>query len=144
MAELDEEQEQEVMHKMSDFVDENQHLNEEEVELHRDVNLPSNKDSKLWRVKVKIGMEREMVFKLTNKLFDHLNRGEPLSALQVFECETTSGAIYVEAHKLSHVDQLIRGISGVYSRGLRMIPIKEMVDVMKACGVSSEDKVVAH
>jgi len=53
--------------------------------------------------------------------------------LQVFECESSTGSIYLEAHKLSHVEQLTRGMSGIYSRGLKMIPISEMTDVMKAC-----------
>jgi len=34
----------------------------------RDVTLPSNRDSKLWRLKVKPGAERQIVMRLTNKL----------------------------------------------------------------------------
>jgi len=64
--------------------------------------------------------------------------------LQVFECESTSGAVFVEAYKLSHVEQLTRGMSGLYSRGLRMIPIGEMTDVMKACTVLKEAPVEPH
>ena len=61
--------------------------------------------------------------------------------LQVFECESSTGSIYLEAHKLSHVEQLIRGMSGIYSRGLKMIPISEMTDVMKACSKMRENPV---
>ena len=64
--------------------------------------------------------------------------------LQVFESENTVGAVFVEAYKLSHVEQLTRGISGIYSRGLRMIPIAEMTDVMKACSVMKESPVQPH
>ena len=53
--------------------------------------------------------------------------------MQVFESENTQGVIFVEAYKLSHVEQLTRGMAGIYSRGLRMIPIAEMTEVMKAC-----------
>lgn len=53
--------------------------------------------------------------------------------MQVFESENTSGVIFVEAYKLSHVEQLTRGMAGIYSRGLRMIPIAEMTEVMKTC-----------
>jgi transcription elongation factor SPT5 len=70
----------------------------------RDVTLPSNKDSKLWRLKVKPGMERQLVMRLTNKLIHNLNNGTPLMVLQVFECETSAGSVYVEAYKLSHVE----------------------------------------
>ena len=44
-------------------------------EVERDVTLPSNMDSKLWRLKVKPGMERQLVMRLTNKLISHLNEG---------------------------------------------------------------------
>jgi len=105
----------------------------------RDVTLPSNKDSKLWRLKVKPGMERHLVLRLTNKLIHNMNSGSPLMVLQVFECESSSGSVYVEAYKLSHVEQLTRGMGGIYSRGLKMIPISEMTDVMKACSTMREN-----
>jgi transcription elongation factor SPT5 len=107
----------------------------------RDVTLPSNKDSKLWRLKVKPGMEQQLVLRLTNKLIQNLNNGTPLLVLQVFECESSSGSVYVEAHKLSHVEQLTRGMSGIYARGLKMIPISEMTDVMKACSKMKENPI---
>lgn len=107
-------------------------------DIERDVTLPSNQDSKLWLLKVKPGLERQLVMRLTNKLFARLNEGQPLMVLQVFECENVSGVIYVEAHKLSHVEQLTRGISGIYSRGLKMIPIAEMTDIMRACSTMKE------
>ena len=47
----------------------------------RDVNLPSNMDSKLWRLKVKPGMERQLVMRLTNKLINHFNNGHPLMVM---------------------------------------------------------------
>ena len=103
--------------------------------------LPSNKDTKLWRLKVKPGMERQLVMRLTNKLIHYLNSGTPMMVLQVFECETSAGCVYVEAYKLSHVEQLTRGMSGIYAKGLKMIPISEMTDVMKACSAMRENPV---
>lgn len=44
-------------------------------EVERDVTLPSNMDSKLWRLKVKPGIERQLVMRLTNKLISRLNEG---------------------------------------------------------------------
>ena len=113
-------------------------------DLARDVNLPSNMDSKLWRLKVKPGMERQLVMRLTNKLINHFNNGHPLMVMQVFESENTSGVIFVEAYKLSHVEQLTRGMAGIYSRGLRMIPIAEMTEVMKTCAQMKESPIVPH
>mmetsp|Transcript_4992 Transcript_4992/g.6663 ORF Transcript_4992/g.6663 Transcript_4992/m.6663 type:complete len:80 (+) Transcript_4992:1048-1287(+) len=35
-------------------------------------------------------------------------------------------------------------MAGIYSRGLRMIPIAEMTEVMKACSAMKESPVVPH
>lgn len=56
------------------------------MDVSRDINLPSIKDSKLWRIKVTPGRERELVFKITRKLIEFLNNGNPLNVLDVFEC----------------------------------------------------------
>ena len=82
--------------------------------------------------------------RLTNKLINNFNAGHPLMVMQVFESENTSGVIFVEAYKLSHVEQLTRGMAGIYSRGLRMIPIAEMTEVMKACKQMKESPVEPH
>jgi hypothetical protein len=41
---------------------------EEEEDNCNEIFLPSIKDSKLWKIKCTPGREREMVFKITNKL----------------------------------------------------------------------------
>ena len=56
-----------------------------EEDIQRDICLPSIKYSKLWRIKVTPGRERELVFKITNKLIEYLNAGDPLNVLEVFE-----------------------------------------------------------
>ena len=114
---------------------------DDEGQFNRGVSLPSNQDSKLWRLKVKPGMERQLVMRLTNKLINHFNSGQPLMVMQVFESENTAGVIFVEAYKLSHVEQLTRGMAGIYTRGLRMIPIAEMTEVMQSCTQMKESPV---
>jgi hypothetical protein len=39
-----------------------------EEDVSKEIFLPSIKDSKLWKIKVIPGRERELVFKITNKL----------------------------------------------------------------------------
>lgn len=56
-------------------------MSDDEADIARDVNLPSSLDSKLWRLKVKTGMERQLVMRLTNKLFAYLNNAKPLMVL---------------------------------------------------------------
>jgi hypothetical protein len=99
----------------------------------RDIYLPSIKDSKLWRVNVLPGKEKEMVFKITNKLIEYLNHGNPLNVLEVFECQLSQGVIYCEAYKIQHVEKVLQGLSGINHRSIRMIPINEMTEVMKSC-----------
>ena len=60
---------------------------EEEEDNCNEIFLPSIKDSKLWKIKCTPGREREMVFKITNKLIQSLNNGDPLSVLDVFESQ---------------------------------------------------------
>lgn len=82
-----------------------EHLLEDDVD--RDICLPSIKDSKLWRVKVTPGRERELVFKITNKLIEYLNLGNPLNVLEVFESQLSAGIIYCEAYKSQHVEKVL-------------------------------------
>jgi transcription elongation factor SPT5 len=72
---------------------------DEADDLSRDICLPSIKDSKLWRIKVTPGRERELIFKITNKLVEYLNNGDPLNVLDVFESQVCQGIIYCEAFK---------------------------------------------
>jgi transcription elongation factor SPT5 len=65
----------------SQLASENDLMSDEEADVARNVNLPSNVDSKLWRLKVKPGIERQLVMRLTNKLFASLNNGNPLMVL---------------------------------------------------------------
>jgi len=115
-----------------------QPMEAEMEEVSRDICLPSIKDSKLWRVKVEIGMERELVFKITNKLIEFLNQGNPLNVLEVFECQLSPGFIYCEAFKSQHVEKVLQGLSGVNFRSVTMIPINEMTEVMKICSVKQK------
>lgn len=104
-------------------------------EISKEITLPSIKDSKLWRVQVTPGRERELVFKITNKLIEYLNQGNPLNVLEVFECQLSQGVIYCEAFKIQHVEKVLQGLSGVNLRNIKMIPINEMTEVMKSCQI---------
>ena len=106
----------------------------------RDICLPSIKDSKLWRVKVTPGRERELVFKITNKLIEYLNLGNPLNVLEVFESQLSAGIIYCEAYKSQHVEKVLQGLSGVNLKSIRMIPINEMTEVMKTCKIIQKQR----
>jgi hypothetical protein len=124
-----------------DLVIQNENMGED---VSRDIYLPSIKDSKLWRVNVLPGKEREMVFKITNKLIEYLNHGNPLNVLEVFECQLSQGVIYCEAYKIQHVEKVLQGLSGINHRSIRMIPINEMTEVMKSCQVQQKKRFQEH
>jgi len=90
-------------------IDQKYDMDDEKAEgdIHKDICLPSIKDSKLWRIKVTPGRERELVFKITNKLIEYLNAGDPLNVLEVFESSLCSGIIYCEAYKSQHVEKVL-------------------------------------
>lgn len=69
---------------MADFIEDDMGgyaQDETEAFVARNVTLPSNLDSKLWRLKVKLGFEKQVVMRLTNKLIACLNAGHPLLVL---------------------------------------------------------------
>ena len=115
-----------------------------EGQVNREINLPSIKDSKLWSIKVTPGRERELVFKITNKLIDYLNSGNPLNVLDVFQSQTCPGMIFCEAYKSQHVEKVIQGLAGINTRSVKMIPINEMTEVMKTCDLVEKQKLQVH
>jgi transcription elongation factor SPT5 len=88
--------------------------------------LPSILDSKIWKVKCKLGMEKQLVVQLLKKAVDYLNNHKPFMILSVFNCERSHGVIYIEAYNMSHVKSFIDGITGIFRRGIEMIPYREM------------------
>jgi len=142
MKRYEKEDENEVM--IKDTKQEDYDLMVENEDVSRDIYLPSIKDSKLWRVNITPGRERELVLKITNKLIEFLNHGNPLNVLEVFQCQLSSGVIYCEAYKIQHVEKVLQGLSGVNFKTIRMIPINEMTEVMKSCQTQQKMKFQEH
>jgi hypothetical protein len=78
-------------------------LEEEEKEVAKHGLLPSISESKIWKVKCKIGCEDNLVMQILRKAIDYLNREQPFLILTAFSSELSKGCIFIEAHKLSHV-----------------------------------------
>ena len=106
--------------------------------------LPSILDSKIWKVKVKAGMERQLVLQLMRKAIDHLNKENPFMVLTIFHCQKTEGYIFIEAHKLSHVMAIINGVSMINKKRVEMIGFKDMTQLLKTCAEMSETAVQEH
>ncbi|CDW77018.1 transcription elongation factor spt5 [Stylonychia lemnae] len=64
--------------------------------------------------------------------------------LSIFNCEKSSGCIYIEAYNMSHVKQIVNGMSGIYQKGIEMIPYKEMTQLLKVCSEIDETSLQPH
>ncbi|MCL7031569.1 hypothetical protein MKW94_025758 [Papaver nudicaule] len=93
--------------------------------------LPSVTDPKLWTVKCAIGREREAALCLMQKCIDRVPGMNITSAIAL---DYLQNYIYFEAHKESHVREACKGLRMLDTRGIRLVPIKEMTDVVSAKG----------
>uniref|UniRef100_T1IQH2 Transcription elongation factor SPT5 n=1 Tax=Strigamia maritima TaxID=126957 RepID=T1IQH2_STRMM len=102
-------------------------------EISQQMLLPGVKDPNLWMVKCRIGEEKATVTLLMRKMIAYQTTDEPLQIKSAIAVEGVKGYIYVEAFKQTHVKQAIHGVSslrpGQWSQ--QMVPIKEMVDVLR-------------
>ena len=106
--------------------------------------LPSILDSKMWKVRCTRGLERSLVAQLLRKAIDFLNYEKPFMILSVFCCDKTKGTLYIEAHNMAHVLAFIQGMSGVFRRGIEMIPYNQMTQVLKVCSEMSQTALREH
>ncbi|XP_011871272.1 PREDICTED: transcription elongation factor SPT5-like [Vollenhovia emeryi] len=95
--------------------------------------LPSVKDPYLWMVKCRIGEEKATVLLLMRKFITYQFSNEPLQIKSVVAPEGVKGYIYIEAYKQPHVKAAIENVGnlrmGIWKQ--RMVPIKEMTDVLR-------------
>ncbi|CAD6194882.1 unnamed protein product [Caenorhabditis auriculariae] len=93
--------------------------------------LPSTKEPNLWIVKCRMGEEKMVALLLMRKYLAHENTQEPLQIKSVVVKEGLKGMIYVESYKQAHVASAIEGISALNQFNITMVPIKDMVDVLR-------------
>jgi len=95
--------------------------------------LPGVKDPNLWMVRCRMGEEKSVVFALMRKAITMENTESPLQIKSAVAVEGLKGYIYIEAFKQSHVKHAIEGFGalrlGKWTQ--QMVPINEMVDVLK-------------
>lgn len=112
-------------------VDTGNYAHNEEVK--QQSQLPGVKDPNLWRVKCRIGDEQITAIKLMRKFINLEINDAPLQIKSVVVPVGVKGCVYMEAYKQAHVKAALTGISslnlGKWTQ--TMVPIKEMVDVLK-------------
>eukprot|EP00898_Chlorokybus_atmophyticus_P002859 jgi/Chlat1/3574/Chrsp234S03564 len=92
--------------------------------------FPSVKDPKLWMVGCKTGHEREGAACLMQKFLDKAAAGEPLLIKSAIALDHLKGYVYVEAYAESHVRSATTGLRMFYYKPPKLVPIREMVDVL--------------
>uniref|UniRef100_A0A8R1DTN9 Transcription elongation factor SPT5 n=1 Tax=Caenorhabditis japonica TaxID=281687 RepID=A0A8R1DTN9_CAEJA len=93
--------------------------------------LPSTKDPNLWIVKCRMGEEKLVAMHLMRKCLAVEHTAEPFQIKSVVVKEGLKGMIYIEAYKQSHVMSAIEGFSALNQFNITMVPIKDMVDVLR-------------
>lgn len=93
--------------------------------------LPTIRDTKLWVMQCRPGMEREIAICMMQKFWNMMDRRQPLPIKSVFFQDHLKGYIYIEADKESHVKESMGGMRGIlFSKGVKLVPIAEMVDAV--------------
>lgn len=91
--------------------------------------LPSINDPSLWRIKVKTGMEQQLVTSIMRKAIDSKLRGGPLRIKSAF-CTGAQSYIYVEAIAEPLAREAIMNLRGVYQTSMTKVPVQEMTQVV--------------
>ncbi|GLJ49926.1 hypothetical protein SUGI_1061450 [Cryptomeria japonica] len=103
---------------------------EEIGQVEQQANLASVTDPKLWMVKCAQGFEREAACCLMQKYLDLMAQGTDLQILSAVALDHLKGYLYIEAHKDAYVRQACKGMRNIYSQTVKLVPIKEMPDVL--------------
>ncbi|XP_026821890.1 transcription elongation factor SPT5-like [Rhopalosiphum maidis] len=101
--------------------------------------LPGVKDPNLWMVKCRIGDEKNTALLLMRKFLAYQFTDDPLKIKSIVSPESVKGYIYIESYKQTHVKSAIENISSLKMGFWKqpMVPIKEMVDVLKVVKVQT-------
>jgi transcription elongation factor SPT5 len=91
--------------------------------------LPSVDDPKLFMVKCKVGSEKEIVTSLMRKFLAFEKKPNPIGISSV-TWPGTKGFIYVEAHKESAAQAIIKNMRMCMPWSIKLVPINEMTSVL--------------
>lgn len=94
--------------------------------------LPTNKDPNLWLVKCKPGKEMDIALNMQRKFLHHQEIDDTLPIYSVVTRSTLRGYVYVEAKSSKHVQDAIDQMNNLYITKISLVPLNEMVDVLRA------------
>ncbi|KAJ1942301.1 transcription elongation factor spt5, partial [Kickxella alabastrina] len=93
--------------------------------------IPGISDPHLWMARCVPGKERDVVFAAARRVFQWASSGKFNGVYSVFSRDGLSGYVYVEARNLADAQAALEGISGAFAFRMTLVPIDDMVDVVK-------------
>jgi transcription elongation factor SPT5 len=102
--------------------------------------LPSVRDPKLFSVPCRGGTEEQTVISIMQKAVNCAAKGQALKIKSAFFQPSIKGFVYVEAEKEDHARAAILGLRSLFHYKMKLVPIKEMVEVLTASRKSSTIK----
>lgn len=94
--------------------------------------LPSVNEPSIWGIRCKPGKEKELVRQCLRKKLSLQKSRNPLKIMSVFQRDTFTGYIYMEARNQQAVTVALKGLVNVYPQNMILVPIKEYVDLLRA------------
>ena len=91
--------------------------------------LPSLKDPKLFRVRCRMGCEKEAAICLMNKFLMERGREKEINIFSASALDKFTGCIFVEAHRDFHVKEAIKGFKILNMNSVEIIPVKEITQI---------------
>ncbi|KAL2930612.1 Protein RNA-directed DNA methylation 3 [Bienertia sinuspersici] len=88
--------------------------------------IPSVVEPTIWKVKCKVGREKNTVFCLIQKFVDLKELGNKLQIISAFAVEHIKGFVFVEAEKQSDVAEACNQLADVYFSLVTKVPTNEV------------------
>ncbi|KAJ2824344.1 transcription elongation factor spt5, partial [Coemansia furcata] len=93
--------------------------------------IPGIRDPHLWVCACLQGKERDIVLAAARRVFQWHGKGKFEGVYSAFCRDGLSGHVYVEARSLAEARDALEGIPGVFVSKLGLVPMNDMVDVVK-------------
>ncbi|KAG0672984.1 transcription elongation factor spt5 [Pichia californica] len=99
--------------------------------------LPSVEDPLIWGIRVRNGKEKDLVKQIYARM---LNMKGTQEVFSVFQRDSFSGYIYIEARRMDAVNHILESLPGIYNNvGKVLVPIEEYPDLLRP-GSSQESR----
>ena len=91
--------------------------------------VPGVADPSIWMIRVKLGLERQLVRSVLFKALKAKTEGKRVGLKSAF-CTGSKGYIYLEAFEEVSAREAIAGLSGFYISTFQLVPISDMTSLL--------------